>query len=76
MDILPFFISGLIIGSIYGLATLGLSLIFGVLRVANVAHGAFIMLGAYTAYLLFTSFNIIPFASAVAGVALGALLGY
>lgn len=76
MYILPFFISGLIIGSIYGLATLGLSLIFGVLRVANVAHGAFIMLGAYTAYLLFTSFNIIPFASALVGAALGALLGY
>jgi len=39
MDIIPYFLTGLVIGSIYGLTTLGLSLIFGVLRVANVAHG-------------------------------------
>ncbi|ABO08273.1 branched-chain amino acid ABC transporter permease [Pyrobaculum calidifontis] len=76
MDVLPFFLSGIIIGSIYGLTTLGLSLIFGVLRVANVAHGSFIMIGAYTAFFAFTLWGIVPFLSAALGFGLGALMGY
>ena len=44
--------NGLILGSIYVLLALGLSIIFGMLGVINFAHGAFYMLGAYTAYIL------------------------
>jgi branched-chain amino acid transport system permease protein len=44
--------NGLIMGSIYVLLALGLSIIFGMLGVINFAHGAFYMLGAYTAYIL------------------------
>lgn len=44
--------NGLILGSIYVLLALGLSIIFGMLCVINFAHGAFYMLGAYTAYIL------------------------
>ncbi|MCF8083163.1 MAG: branched-chain amino acid ABC transporter permease, partial [Deltaproteobacteria bacterium] len=40
--------NGLILGSIYVLLALGLSIIFGMLGVINFAHGAFYMLGAYT----------------------------
>ncbi|MQB44210.1 branched-chain amino acid ABC transporter permease [Rhizobium sp. ICMP 5592] len=43
---------GLINGSFYALLSLGLAIIFGMLRVINFAHGAFYMLGAFTAYLL------------------------
>jgi branched-subunit amino acid ABC-type transport system permease component len=42
-------LNGVILGSVYGLMTMGLSLIFGVLRIVNVGHGAFMMTGAYVA---------------------------
>jgi len=44
--------NGLANGSFYALVSLGLAVIFGVLRVVNFAHGAFYMLGAFAAYLL------------------------
>lgn len=44
--------NGLIIGCIYGLMALGLTLIFGVLKVVNFAHGEFYMLGAYISYVV------------------------
>ncbi len=46
-------IAGLLTGSIYGLMCVGLSLIFGVMRVINFAHGDFMMLGMYVAYYVF-----------------------
>lgn len=76
MDITPYFLTGLVIGSIYGLTTLGLSLIFGVLRVANVAHGSFIMVGSYIAYTFFMAWAIPPIASAVVAMLVGMLAGY
>src|SRR5438270_8234919 len=44
--------NGLVNGSFYALLSLGLAIIFGMLRVVNFAHGAFYMLGAFAAYLL------------------------
>ncbi len=44
--------NGLILGSLYVLLALGLSIIFGMLGIINFAHGAFFMLGAYTAYTI------------------------
>ncbi len=49
---------GLVNGSFYALLSLGLAVIFGLLRVVNFAHGAFFMLGAYAAYIGLTSFGI------------------
>ncbi|MEE9611835.1 MAG: branched-chain amino acid ABC transporter permease [Desulfatiglandales bacterium] len=73
-------IHGLVLGAIYGMATMGLSLIFGVLRVVNVGHGAFIMVGAFITWWLFNAFGInpilaIPFAF-IAGMALGLIFYY
>jgi len=45
-------INGLLLAGIYGVAAIGLNLIFGVLRVANIAHGDFMMLGAFIVYTL------------------------
>ena len=64
---------GLLIGGLYGLAAAGLSLVFGVMRVLNVAHGELIMLGGYGAFWLATLLGIDPFAS-LALVIPGALL--
>ena len=46
-------ISGLLAGSLYAMVALGLGLIFGVMRVLNVAHGPLLMMGAYTTFWLF-----------------------
>jgi branched-subunit amino acid ABC-type transport system permease component len=52
---------GVLIGALYGLAAAGLSLVFGVLRVLNVAHGDIIMLGGYGAFWLFALLGLDPF---------------
>jgi branched-chain amino acid transport system permease protein len=62
---------GLLIGGLYGLGAVGLSLVFGVLAVLNVAHGELIMLGGYVSVWLFTLWGVDPFVSVlVAGPAL------
>ena len=48
-------VDGLLVGSIYGLAAMGLSLIWGVMNVINLTHGAMITLGMFGMYLLFTA---------------------
>src|SRR6266568_3358579 len=50
--------NGLANGSFYALLSLGLAVIFGVLRVVNFAHGALYMLGAFAAYLLLQDFGV------------------
>ena len=70
--------SGLLTGGIYALIGIGLTIIFGVMRVVNFAHGALVMVGMYATYFLFTYSRIDPFLSLlvvmpgmfVAGVAL------
>ncbi|HLI26561.1 MAG TPA: branched-chain amino acid ABC transporter permease [Chloroflexota bacterium] len=54
---------GLLVGALYGLAAAGLSLVFGVMRVLNVAHGELLMLGGYGSFWLFALYGIDPFAS-------------
>ncbi len=56
---------GVLIGGLYGLAAAGLSLVFGVMRVLDVAHGELIMLGGYASFWLFTLAGVDPFASLV-----------
>ena len=59
-NVLDIVITGLILGGIYALVAVGLSLQYGVGRVLNVSHGEFIMLGAFATYSLFVEFNISP----------------
>ncbi len=66
---------GLILGAVYGMATMGLSLIFGVLKVVNVGHGAFIMVGAFIALIMFQSLGIAPVFAVPVALALGMVLG-
>lgn len=69
-------LNGAILGSVYGLMTMGLSLIFGVLRIVNVGHGAFIMVGAYIAFWMFTLFKLPPLVSIPVAVVAGMTLGF
>jgi branched-chain amino acid transport system permease protein len=66
---------GLLIGGLYGLAAAGLSLVFGVMKVLNVAHGELIMLGGYGAFWLVTLVGLDPFASLVLVIPGALLLG-
>ncbi len=56
-------ISGLFFGLYFTLVGLGLNLVFGVMRIVNLAHGDFLMLGAYAAFWLFTLLALHPLAS-------------
>jgi len=53
-------IAGLLLGGLYALIAMGLSLQYGVARVANFSHGEFIMLGGLTTWTLYTAFGINP----------------
>jgi branched-chain amino acid transport system permease protein len=64
---------GFLLGFVYGLAAMGLSLIWGVMSVINLAHGPVITVGMLTTYLLFVHFGLNPYLGmlVVAGVGLG-----
>lgn len=68
-------ISGILIGGVYALIGIGLTIIFGVMRVINFAHGDLLMLGMYGTYYLFTLFNIDPFVSIVITIPIMFLYG-
>jgi branched-chain amino acid transport system permease protein len=57
--------AGLVFGLYFTLVGLGLNLVFGVMRIVNLAHGDFLMLGAFAAFWLFTLFDLHPLVSAV-----------
>jgi branched-chain amino acid transport system permease protein len=65
VTILDIVIAGLLLGGLYALIAMGLSLQYGVARVLNISHGEFIMLGAITTWMLYTKFNINPLISLV-----------
>src|SRR6202165_3519705 len=69
---------GVLIGGVYALMASGLTLIFGVMRIINVGHGALVILGAYLSFALFRSLHMDPFLSLVVTMpvmfALGVLL--
>lgn len=54
---------GLVWGALYALIAIGLNVIYGVMKILNIAHGEFLMLGAYLTYWLFTLLNISPLVS-------------
>jgi branched-chain amino acid transport system permease protein len=60
VTLLDIIISGLLLGGIYAVTAVGLSLQYGVARVLNIAHGEFIMLGAFLTWFLFTALGINP----------------
>jgi branched-chain amino acid transport system permease protein len=58
-------IAGVLTGLVYGLMALGLSVIFGVVRVVNFAHGEMMTIAMYAAVLLFAHFNLDPFVAVI-----------
>jgi branched-chain amino acid transport system permease protein len=69
-------INGILMGSIYGLAAMGLTLIFGVLKVINFAHGSMLMVGMYTAYWAVILTGLHPYLTLIAVVPVMFVFGY
>jgi branched-chain amino acid transport system permease protein len=68
-------VSGVLLGGVYGLVASGLTLIFGVLRIVNFAHGAMMMLAMYSSYWLFAWGGVDPYLSVVVTAPLFFVLG-
>src|SRR6266851_1574690 len=68
-------ISGILIGGVYALIGTGLTIIFGVMRIINFAHGELLMVGMYATYFLFTLLHVDPFLSIVITIPLMFLFG-
>jgi branched-chain amino acid transport system permease protein len=65
LEALNIIINGLLLGGLYAIIAMGLNLQYGVARVLNIAHGEFIMLGAYITWLMFSMFGLNPLISLV-----------
>jgi branched-chain amino acid transport system permease protein len=76
MDWLNAFVQGILLGGLYALFAAGLSLIFGVMRLVNIAHGDFIVLSAYLALVIVDATGLGPLASLVLAVPLMFGIGY
>jgi branched-chain amino acid transport system permease protein len=63
VEALNIVINGLLLGGLYAIIAMGLNLQYGVARVLNIAHGEFMMLGAYITWVMFTMFGLNPLAS-------------
>src|SRR5262252_1360705 len=76
MHWLNIIIQGVLTGGLYALFAAGLSLIFGVMRLVNIAHGDLIVLAAYLALMVTTTLGINPLLSIIIVVPLMAAIGY
>ena len=68
-------VNGILLGGIYALVSLGLTLIFGVMRIINFAHGQFLMLAMYATYWLFQLYGLDPYVSILIVVPLMMAIG-
>lgn len=75
MEIFAFLVDGLLIGFVYGIAAMGLTLIWGVMNVINLSHGPIIALGMFGVYLIFSSFGLNPYLALILVAFAGLLLG-
>ena len=69
-------VQGILVGGLYALFAAGLSLIFGVMRLVNIAHGDFIVAAAYLAFVIIQATGLHPLASLILVVPIAALAGY
>ena|ERR1700733_1825546 len=73
---LQILVDSLLLGGVYTLMAVGLSLAFGVTRIINFAHGDIVMYGAYAAFFAFIGLNIDPLVSLLLVAVLGGIGGY
>ncbi|RWI57299.1 MAG: branched-chain amino acid ABC transporter permease [Mesorhizobium sp.] len=76
MNLLDVILQGLLLGGLYTMFAIGLSLLFGVMRLVNIAHGDFIVLAAYMAHAVLMATGWHPFATLLVVVPVMAGVGY
>jgi len=69
-------IQGVLLGGLYASVGVGMSMIFGIARITNLAHGDFLILSAYLSHLFMTMFGVNPFISLLFVVPVMFLIGY
>lgn len=75
MTFLSYLISGLSLGSVYAIIALGYTMVYGIAKMLNFAHGDVIMVGAYVAFFMLTKFNLPIVIGILAAVLICTLLG-
>jgi len=68
-------INGLLVGGVYGISALGLTLVWGIMDIVNLAHGEFMVLGAFLCFFLFSGAGVSPVLAALLALPLGLALG-
>lgn len=68
-------INGLLLGGAFAIISIGLTLIFGIVRVVNFAHGEFLMIGLYAVYLLSAKLGLHPYVAALPAIVLLFVVG-
>ena len=76
MDAGQILVNWLLLGSLYAAVALGFSLVWGIMNIVNLAHGAFIIVGAYTAFWIYTRLHIDPYLSIPLTMALLFVIGW
>ena len=69
-------LDGLLMGGVYALAALGISLIFGVMKITNFAHGALLTLGMYITFQIYSLTGALPYIAMVPAVLIMFAIGY
>src|SRR5271166_3954558 len=69
-------VQGVLLGGLYALFAAGLSLIFGIMRLVNIAHGDLIVATAYLSYFVIELLGIGPFTSLIIVIPIAAIVGY
>jgi branched-chain amino acid transport system permease protein len=75
-QLLASLVDGLLLGFVYGMAAMGLSLIWGVMRVINLGHGAIMALGMFGTYFLFTALGLNPYLALLIVAVMGLVFGF
>src|SRR5262249_18492818 len=75
IGVLASIIDGLLVGAVYGLAAMGMTLIWGVMRVINLTHGAMIVLGMFIVYFLAAHLGLSPYEGIPIVVAIAFVVG-
>src|SRR5579875_4017062 len=69
-------VNWLLLGGLYAAVALGFSLVWGIMNIVNLAHGAFIVLGAYVAFWAFTNLRLDPYLGMFVAMAVLFVVGY
>lgn len=75
-DMITPILMGILLGGLYALIALGLSVVFGVMKLINLAHGDLVILGSYMAYALMSYLGLDPIVGLIIGIPVMGVLGF